>query len=305
MSKKPVYRILLNGKKAGIPAIREAIYKARDQYTEADIQVRVTWEYRDLHRFVQEAVNESVDRLIVGGGDGSVNELVDALAAHPLEARIPFGILPLGTANDFATACQIPTGHYEAISLAIEGRAEAIDIGRCNDRFFVNIAAGGFGAQVTAETPVELKNFLGGSAYTLTGLVKALNFTPYPGVVSGDHGELTGGLIVGAVCNGRQAGGGQQLAPTAYINDGVLDFVMMTEFPIEDLNLVIKEALDPQVSGKYVKRFQSKKLSYQSLAEAAAPLNLDGEPYHQNSIEFEAVPGAVQLVVPDNCPVIL
>ncbi len=64
----------------------------------------------------------------------------------------------------------------EAIELAVNGDAVAVDCVQANDRYFINIAAAGFGAEITAETPVELKNFLGGGAYTLTGLVKALGF---------------------------------------------------------------------------------------------------------------------------------
>ena len=292
-------RIILNGKKAGLPAVREAIFRAREELS-PNIEVRVTWEHGDVHRLVEEAVGEKVDRLVAGGGDGSVNEVVDALMRLPRAQRPELAILPLGTANDFATGCQIPIDSFCALDLAISGKAQPVDVVCANDRHFINIATGGFGAQVTTDTPVALKNFLGGGAYTLTGLVKAINFKPYPGLLTSKDFQFKSEAIVGAVCNGRQAGGGQILAPNAYINDGLIDFVVLEAFPFSAVNQVINEIRDPDIHGTYVKRFQTSWVDFSS--DVAAPINLDGEPYHHNKIRFEVAPHAVDLVVPEDCP---
>jgi len=303
MNSNSTVRIILNGKKASLAPVRQAIFDAR-KLIKHDLQVRTTWEYGDTHRLVKEAVAERIPRLIVGGGDGSVNEIADALAHLPEDQRPQLGIMPLGTANDFATACLIPSDLVEALTLAASGQATAIDLGRCNDRHFVNVAAGGFGAQVTADTPVDLKNFLGGSAYTLTGLVKALNFIPYAGRIECEGQVFTSPIVVGAVCNGRQAGGGQKLAPYATINDGLLDMVMLTQFPLSQLDTVVREVLNPDIDGIYVKRFQAKSLSYYAddSHPQPAPLNLDGEPYINKELHFDVVPAALKVVLPTHCP---
>ena len=114
----------------------------------------MTYEYGDAHRLVDEAVRDDVERLVVGGGDGSVNEVVDALAKFPREQRPELAILPLGTANDFASACQIPIDSMEALRLAVSGHSTSIDMAKANDRHFINIATAGFGTQVTTETPI-------------------------------------------------------------------------------------------------------------------------------------------------------
>ena len=152
--------IILNGKKAGLETVRTAIATFRKEVE--DVQVRVTYEYGDVERFVIEAVQNGVERLIIGGGDGSVNEIVHAIAKLPRDKRPKLAILPLGTANDFATACEIPLESLTALRFAVTRTSTSIDIAKANDRYFVNIATAGFGAQITAETPVELKNFLGG-----------------------------------------------------------------------------------------------------------------------------------------------
>lgn len=289
----------MNGKKAGLEPVRQAIFTAREQ---GEVQVRVTWEGGDAERLVKEAANEGCRRLVAGGGDGSVNEMVNAMMQIPADERPEMAVLPLGTANDFATACGIPAEPLAALALAQMGNARPVDCARANDKYFMNVASGGFGAQVTTNTPVALKNFLGGGAYTLSGLVQALNFKPFPGQVILPNETSTGEVIVGAVCNGRQAGGGQPLAPAALIDDGLLDIVGLNHFPAEAVSDVIAELMDQAASGVYVKRHRVPWAEWSS--EQIMPINLDGEPIAEHRVRFEAVPGAIKLVVPADCPML-
>ena len=135
--------------------------------------------------------------------------MAHGLALLDQEKRPAMGILPLGTANDFATCCTIPTDPLAALKLSLEGKPVAVDLIQANERFFINVASAGFGAAVTTETPVELKNFLAGGAYTLMGMVKILNFSPYAVRLKAENYEYEGEAVIGAICNGRQAGGGR------------------------------------------------------------------------------------------------
>ncbi len=292
-------RIILNGKKAGLKSVRDAISSIRKQAPA--VEVRTTYEAGDVERLVHEAIAEGVERIIAGGGDGTVNEVADALVKLP--QRPELAIMPLGTANDFATACNIPRDPVAALTLAVDGQSTPIDIGKANERHFVNVASGGFGAEVTVDTPVELKNFLGGGAYTLTGLVKAINFAPYRGKFVTPEGEVSGAAIVGAVCNGRQAGGGQVLAPNAFINDGLLDVLIVKDFSARDLPQVIDEILKPSPEGEFVMLFQTSWVEMSAHGKIA-PVNLDGEPYRSKVIRFEVLPNAIDLVLPEFCPML-
>ena len=291
-------RIILNGKKAGYESVRTAIAALRKEVK--GVEVRVTYEYGDVERFVAEAIEDSIDRLVIGGGDGSVNEIVDAMAKLPREQRPELAILPLGTANDFATACQIPMDSLEALRLAVSGETCSIDIAKANERHFANMATAGFGAQVTAETPVALKNFLGGGAYTLTGVLKAINFVPYRGKLKTPDLESEETGVVAAICNGRQAGGGQVLAPKAFINDGLLDVLIVKEVLGADIFTLLEEIKNPTHTGRYIKYFQTPWIETES--EEIIPVNLDGEPYQSKKIRFESVPDAIDLVLPASCP---
>ena len=292
--------LILNGKKAGIPAIREAVGVIREKGH--DLQVRVTWEYGDGLRYVREAGQQGVECVIAGGGDGTVNEISHGLVMLDEGLRPAMGVLPLGTANDFATCCTIPTDPLAALTLAIAADPVPVDLVQANDRYFMNVASAGFGAAVTTETPVELKNFLAGGAYTLMGIIKVLNFTPYNVVIKSENYNYDGEAVIGGICNGRQAGGGQILAREAYINDGQFDVLIARPFPIQALDQVIAELKEPSSEGEYVTAFQTSWL--ESYAENPVPVNLDGEPIRANTIRYDILPKVIRLAVPEDCPCI-
>jgi len=290
-------RLILNGKKAGRSDVREAV--ARLRRNGHGLEVRVTWERGDAARLVAEAAREGVDRVIAGGGDGSVNEIAAGLMAIAADRRPALGILPLGTANDFATACGVPIEPGAALDLAVTGAAVPIDLGRANEAYFVNVASGGFGAAITAETPVELKNFLGGGAYTLMGLVKAIDFRPYACAIRTPAGAVEGSVVVGAICNGRQAGGGQPLAPDARIDDGLLDVVFLRPFPVSAAPQVTAEIAGQSGSPAFVVRLRVPWIELE--AREPLPINLDGEPISESRIRFAAVPGCLRAILPRDC----
>jgi len=292
--------IILNGKKAGYESVRLAISEIRKDIK--NVEVRVTYEYGDVARFLSEAISSDIDRVVIGGGDGSVNEMVDAMVKLPRERRPELAILPLGTANDFATANEIPSQPLDALRLALNGKVKTVDIARANDRYFANMATAGFGAEITADTPVELKNLLGGGAYTLSGLLKAINFTPYRWKIKTPFMDIDQSGVVVAICNGRQSGGGQVLAPDAYIDDGLLDILIISEFKIADIPTVIDEILKPSYDGNFVKYFKTPWIEDKS--EDYIPVNLDGEPYKNSNIRFESIPNAIDLVLPPNSPMV-
>src|SRR5881296_3661248 len=142
MNKKVL--LILNGKAAGNDALQTAV--ARQRAIGHAIEVRVTSEKGDARRFVAET--GEVDLLIAAGGDGTLNEVVHGLMQLPMAARPALGVVPLGTANDFATGCDIPRDAEQALALCMEGGALPIDVGKANERWFLNAASAGFGAEV-------------------------------------------------------------------------------------------------------------------------------------------------------------
>ena len=156
-------------------------------------------------------------------------------AAGDSQSATPLAILPLGTANDLAHACRIPLDPLGALRLAVSGATAAVDVGRVGGRPFMNLATGGFGTQVTVATPNDLKKILGGAAYLLTGVTHFSSIRPARIRLAGPDLNWEGAALVIGVGNGRQAGGGHQLCPTALLNDGLLDVTVLPHVPGEEV----------------------------------------------------------------------
>ncbi|RYD40056.1 MAG: YegS/Rv2252/BmrU family lipid kinase, partial [Verrucomicrobiaceae bacterium] len=166
LSPNPRWRLILNGKSAGDDAVRDAVSTLRDSGVHLD--VRVTWEHGDAERHVAEAIADGVDTVIAGGGDGTLSEVATALAhrVEAVEALPALGLLPLGTANDFASAAGIPIAPEAALQLIRANAALPIDLLKLEANgeihWAANLASGGFGTQVTTDTHEGLKKLLGG-----------------------------------------------------------------------------------------------------------------------------------------------
>jgi lipid kinase YegS len=287
--------LILNGKVVGNDALRAAV--ARQREAGHRIEVRVTREKGDARRFVSEA--GKVDLLIAAGGDGTINEVVHGLMNLSKPIRPILGIVALGTANDFATGCGIPRDPAKALALCTRGEAVPIDVGKANDHWFINAASSGFGAEITATTSPDFKRLLGPAAYTVMGAILAINLRQYQGRLTLPEREITGSGPVAIVGNGRQTGGGIQVAPRACIDDGLLDVLVVRQFSPKALLAAARELQQLPSDGEYISYWQTPWLEVHS--EETIPVNLDGEPLRFSTVRYEAVPKAISLIVPPNC----
>jgi lipid kinase YegS len=291
-------QLILNGKAAGNDALHTAV--ARQRAAGHSIEVRVTLEKGDARRFVAEA--GEVDLLIAAGGDGTLNEVVHGLMDLSTGARPVLGVVPLGTANDFAIGCGIPRDPEKALALCMEGEGVPVDVGKANEHWFLNAASIGFGAEVTASTPSELKRLLGHAAYTVMGAILATNVRHYQGRLTLPDREITDAGPMAIVGNGRQTGGGVQVAPHARIDDGLLDILAVRDIPAMALLTAARELKELSPDGEYISYWQTPWAEV--CTEEAIPVNLDGEPVRFSSVRYEAVPRAIRLIVPPNCPLL-
>jgi lipid kinase YegS len=290
-------QLILNGKVAGNDPLRTAVNRQREAGHR--IEVRVTWEKGDARRFVLEG---QADLLIVAGGDGTLNEVVHGLMDLSSKARPVLGVVPLGTANDFATGCGIPRDPETALALCLEGEAVPVDVGKANEHWFLNAASVGFGAEITATTSPELKRLLGPAAYTVMGAILAMNVHHYRGRLILPNREIIGSGPVAIVGNGRQTGGSFQVAPRARIDDGLLDVLVVRNIPATAALTAARELQQLSPDGEYISYWQTPWAEVHS--EEAIPVNLDGEPVRFSSVRYEAVPKAIRLIVSPNCPLL-
>lgn len=304
----PRWRLILNGKSAGDDDLRDAVAQMRTRGIALD--VRVTWEAGDAERYVAEAIGDGVDTIIAAGGDGSLSEVATTLAHREEDAlTLPtLGLVPMGTANDFATAALIPDAPLAALELMADRPAQPIDLLRLEAddgvHWCANLASGGFGTRITVETNEGLKKMLGGLAYLLTGLSKLGRIDPIQARIHGPDFAWQGGFIALGVGNGRQAGGGQALCPDALIDDGLLELTV-----VPGLEGEVAATLGTVVSdGKAAALERVAERARLPWVEIQAPepltLNLDGEPVASRRFRITCVPARVRMHLPEASPLL-
>ncbi|MDN8599543.1 lipid kinase YegS [Citrobacter sp. S2-9] len=298
MAKFPASLLILNGKSADNPLLREAIALLRNEGVA--IHVRVTWEKDDAQRYVEEARQLGVETVIAGGGDGTINEVSTALIQCKGPNVPALGILPLGTANDFATSVGIPDALDNALKLAIAGTAVEIDMAQVNDKTcFINMATGGFGTRITSETPEKLKAALGGVSYLIHGLMRMDTLKPDRCEIRGENFQWQGDALVIGIGNGRQAGGGQQLCPDALINDGLLQLRIFTGEEL--LPALLSTLKQPEENPNIIDGASS---WFDIQAPHEITFNLDGEPLSGQHFHIEILPAALRCRLPPDCPLL-
>ena len=237
--------------------------------------------------------------LVVIGGDGTVNEVVNAVAGT--EAEI--AVLPGGTGQDFGRTHGIPGSFDDAVRAALGGATRTIDVGRVEwddgtSRFFANVGSAGMSGAVARRANSMTKRF-GGRAtfyYALTREFLAWQNTNVV-VELEDGGRREGPMHDVIVANGSYHGGGMKLAPDARQDDGLFDVVLIGDVTKPDF-----VTTSPKLySGRYLSHPKVELLRSSSVAISAAeplPLEVDGEPAGTTPARFEVVPSALRLRVP-------
>lgn len=288
--------LILHGKQSLNEDVRAAVTEKRKQGW--DLEVRLTWEGGDAQRLVKEALAAGHRQIVAGGGDGTLRDIAEAIALADEQASLT--ILPLGTANDFARAAGIPLEVAAALEL-LEQPPVAVDLGEVDGRLFLNMATGGFGSQVTANTSEELKKVLGGAAYLFTGLTRFSELHAAHGELTGPDFHWRGDLLALGIGNGRQAGGGHVLCPGAVADDGLLDVSILPapQEVVGTLRSLLEGGLG--IDNMFIRA----RLPWVELRSAQGlDINLDGEPLSGEDLRFVARPAAIRLHLPSNSPVL-
>ena len=247
--------------------------------------------------------------LIVVGGDGTVNEVINGLGRAGFPIDVTLAVLPMGTGNDLAATLTIPNDLEEAQEAIRENRVRTFDVVRVRsegvgERFFINVSTGGFGAEASSLADEEMKNRWGKLAYFRASLEKARDFDVREVRVTLDGEERMLRAVNVAVGNCRYAGGGWLAAPKANPEDGLLDLVV-----IEDVGLKEALGLAPAALARsdYLDRegvfsARARKIRVETWP-GGLEFTADGELIGDEPAEFEVIPHTLKVVVgPDYVP---
>lgn len=248
---------------------------------------------------VEMLLADGCDLLVLGAGDGTVSSVVDFLAHRPAV----LGLLPLGTANDFARTLQIPPDIRLACDIVAAGRVVDIDLGLAGGNHFVNVASVGLSVGVTRNLSHRLKRYTGKLAYAIAAAKSVLRHRPFTARLSfpdGDHEPIVmDRLLQVAVGNGRFYGGGAVVAPDAGIDDQTLDVYAIPLRRRRDLLGVARQFR----SGAFVHRADVTHVTTTRVVletDPVEPLNIDGEVVAHTPQEFAIARNCLKVIVPAN-----
>ena len=230
--------------------------------------------------------------VLVAGGDGTVDSVVNAMAKSGVS--LPLGILPVGTANDFAKFLGMPSDVVEACKQIINSDVKAVDLGSINDKYFINVASTGLFTDVSQKTDDNLKNTIGKLAYYLKGLEELPNFRKLKVKLESNEVNFDGEMYLMLVFNGQTAGN-FNLATRADLSDGMLDIIVFKAIPIKSLiPLFIKVLKGEHLDSENVLYFKTDYLKVECLEDIVT--DIDGEKGPDFPLEIKCIKGGLKIL---------
>ncbi|GAA2795729.1 diacylglycerol/lipid kinase family protein [Saccharopolyspora taberi] len=268
---------------------------AADRLRDLGVPLDATHALRDPARLpetVQAVIDAGHDLVVLGGGDGSVSSVVDVLAHR----EVPLGLLPLGTANDFARTLHIPTDLDAACRTVAMGHIVDIDLGLSGGNYYVNRASAGLGALVAQAMSPTLKRRVGALAYPIATVRAFRRHRPFRARLTfpdGDHETREyASLLQVSVANGRYFGGGQVAAPDSGIDDSTLDVSVIRQGGLRELVEVARNLRN----GGGGEHFRTRCVELET--EPDMQINIDGEVVADTPQRFSVARNALHVVVP-------
>lgn len=248
-------------------------------------------------REIIDSIDDSFAQLLIAGGDGSINYIVNLLKEYKKD--IPLAVLPAGTANDFAAMLEMPQDIMEACRAILNGEEHPIDLGVVNGRYFVNVFSCGLFTDVSQKTPTIWKNNLGKIAYYINGIGDIPSFRKMKLSITTDAGEYEGKAVIFFVFNGRMAG----TLPIAYLSeydDGLLDVLILKgDNPLDTMRTAI-EYLPRMLRGKDypvgIQHIRCRTLHAESSRNE--PTDIDGQPGPSFPIDIHCAPSCLRVIRP-------
>lgn len=240
------------------------------------------------------AVERQYDLVIVAGGDGTINEVVHGMAEASYRPKL--GIVPAGTTNDFARALGIPREIDKAVDIILENRVKALDIGKVNEHYFINIAGGGDLTELTYDVPIKLKSAIGQLAYYVKGIEMLPFLRPVSVKIEYDENVFEGDIMLFLIANTNSVGGFEKLAPDALFDDGYFDLLILKKTNLAEFLRIATAAIrGAHLEDDNIIYTQAKKIKV--TPQERMQLNIDGEYGGLLPGEFENLPRHIEFCV--------
>ncbi|MDD2216992.1 MAG: YegS/Rv2252/BmrU family lipid kinase [Eubacteriales bacterium] len=249
-----------------------------------------------LDYLLQGINQEQYRQIIIAGGDGTINTVVNLMMKYDID--LPITIFPAGTANDFAHYLGMPNDLEGMIEVALDDHIIETDIAKVNEKYFINVAAMGELVGVSQKTDPNLKNTIGVMAYYLKGLTEVTHLHPIK--VRLTSKEYTGeeDMYFMVVMNGSSAGGFKKISPDADASDGLLDVLLFRKMALHEMAPLFFNVLyGSHTENKNVLYFQTGELYIE--ADEDVSTDVDGEEGEKFPMKFTVLHKKLKVFAPE------
>jgi YegS/Rv2252/BmrU family lipid kinase len=282
------------GRVSGLKNPIDDLYTCLSPVGELDAAISESIE--ELGSVAREAVRAEFDIVIAAGGDGTINEIVNAAAC----SSVTIGIIPLGTANVIARELNIPIDDIPAAcSVVVSGASRRIDLGCASGRWFAAMAGFGFDAAVVHSVDQRAKKVIGVGAYAIAVTKELAKLRPVRYSLYLDDSLIETEASVILVSNSACYAYGIKVAADAKIDDGLLDVVIFEKSKLNRIGFLWQSALvlmGARAADFGVKTFRAKKVVVRSVPNVL--MHLDGDEWGSTPADVEIVPCALTVKVP-------
>ncbi len=247
----------------------------------------------DIQDHLKTIPKDFYDAFMISGGDGSINILINSVMKYGLN-HIPIAIIPSGTANDFATFLKLPKEPDEACDIILKNNVSEVDIGLCNDKYFINVCAGGMFANISEKIDKNFKDALGKVAYYISAVQDMHLSKPLSLKITNSEKTFEDKFDLFLILNTSGTGGIDKLSPTASISDGLFDFIGIRNVSITNLPSFVLKVL----KGEYLEHdkivfFKDNYIKIESKENISC--DLDGEVGPALPVTIKNIPKAIKI----------
>lgn len=238
-------------------------------------------------------IDESYNYILVAGGDGTVDSAVNCM--EKLNIHIPIAVIPVGTANDFAKFIGMPQDVKLACEQILNSSPKSLDLGKVNDKYFINVASTGLFTDVSQKTDVNLKNTMGKLAYYVKALEQLPNLRKLRIKVKSEAAVFDGDMYLMMIFNGQTAGN-LNLAYKAKVDDGMLDVIIIKAGMIKDIIALFINMLkgDHLENASGLIYFKANKIEVECDEDIVT--DIDGERGPDFPLSIECVKGGIKVL---------
>lgn len=269
-----------------------------EKFMDNDIEVSIfrAANNTNLYEFLKDVDKDGYSAIVVAGGDGTVNRVVNVMMKNNI--KTPLGVIPAGTSNDFARHLKMPQNFSECIDKLLTFNVQPVDVGKVNDKYFVNICSAGLFTNVSQKVDPKLKNSLGMLSYFITAVNQMVKFKPFEVKIETENDIYIEKVKVMLVFNGSSVGGIDAFCDNSSIQDGLLDMLIIKDCNIADTSLLAgKLFAKNHYTDKNVIYSKEKWIKITKTKGKCDLPDVDGDPGPNFPLEIKCVEGAINMLL--------